>query len=411
MRINISSLLRLLSIVVVSAATTACVQQQVISANTQPVAVATEEIPEDELLDIGVHLFDPGYPESEEKQRDEHAYPEVRKAEARYMAYHMKSTLEHTGNWGAVRVTPTDTLAVDVQLQGTIIHSDGELLEVEVTVFDSTGRKWFTNRYKDTASKYAYSKYVPTEGDPFQDMYNSVANDMLAYRQKMASEDVLAIRRVSELKFAADLSPYAFSEYLSRDRRGLYVVNRLPADGDPMMDRMQKVRQREYLLIDTMDEYYANFYRGIEDSYNNWRTYTYDEAIAQRELERSARNRMIAGAAMVIAGVLADQKAESRAARTVGTGAAIGGVALFKSGWDRKKEAQIHIEAINELSESMQAEVAPMVVEVEGQVVELNGSAEQQFDEWRRLLQEIYSAETGLVVESQGGENAEPANN
>ena len=411
MRVKISLICRLLCVVAVSAAAAGCVQQQVISANTRPVSVATEEIPEDELLDIGVHLFDPGYPESEEKQRDESAYPEVRKAEARYMAYHMKSTLEQTGNWGAVRVTPTDTLAVDVQVQGTIIHSDGELLEVEVTVTDSTGRKWFTKRYKDTASKYAYKKYVPTEGDPFQDMYNSVANDMLAHRQKMVSEDVLAIRRVSELKFASDLSPYAFSEYLSQDRRGLYVVNRLPADGDPMMDRMQKVRQREYLLIDTMDEYYANFYRGIEESYDNWRTYTYEEAIAQRELERSARNRMIAGAAMVIAGVIADQKAESRAARTVGTGAAIGGVALFKSGWDRKKEAQIHVAAISELSESMQAEVAPMVVEVEGQVVELSGSAEQQFDEWRRLLQEIYSAETGLVVESQGGENAEPANN
>ncbi len=36
-----------------------------------------------------------------------------------------------------------------------------------------------------------------------------------------------------------------------------------------------------------------------------------------------------------------------------------------------------------------------MNVDLEGKVVELRGSGEQQFLEWRRLLKELYQNETG----------------
>ena len=38
---------------------------------------------------------------------DSGVYPEVRQAEARYMPYHLKTTLQGTGFWGAVRVIPS----------------------------------------------------------------------------------------------------------------------------------------------------------------------------------------------------------------------------------------------------------------------------------------------------------------
>jgi hypothetical protein len=39
-----------------------------------------------------------------------------------------------------------------------------------------------------------------------------------------------------------------------------------------------------------------------------------------------------------------------------------------------------------------------MVVEVEGRTVQLRGTAEEQYQEWRRLLKELYETETGLPV-------------
>ena len=57
------------------------------------------------------------------------------------------------------------------------------------------------------------------------------------------------------------------------------------------------------------------------------------------------------------------------------------------------------VEALKELAAPFDAEVAPMLVEVEGQTLRLEGSAETQYAEWRRLLNKIFAAETGLSVD------------
>ena len=44
---------------------------------------------------------------------------------------------------------------------------------------------------------------------------------------------------------------------------------------------------------------------------------------------------------------------------------------------------------------SFNAEAEPLVVEIEGQTRRLTGTAEERYQEWRRLLREIYSTETG----------------
>lgn len=50
---------------------------------------ATEEVPAERLLDVGIHVFDPGIPkeveENPELADETRIYPEIRRAEARYM--------------------------------------------------------------------------------------------------------------------------------------------------------------------------------------------------------------------------------------------------------------------------------------------------------------------------------------
>ena len=72
----------------------------------------------------------------------------------------------------------------------------------------------------------------------------------------------------------------------------------------------------------------------------------------------------------------------------------------------RNRDAGLHLDAIAELSESFGNEAAPMVVNVEGQERRLTGTAEAQYESWRRLLREIYEAETGF---SQSVEVGAPA--
>ena len=111
---------------------------------------------------------------------------------------------------------------------------------------------------------------------------------------------------------------------------------------------------------------------------------------------------MLAGAAMVVGGVLVDKNANSTATRVVGTGAAIAGVGAFRSGLLRRRDAKIHEDTLKELNLSLESEVAPLVVEVDGRTTELKGSAEAQYAEWRRLLEEIHASETGLDEEPSG---------
>jgi len=73
----------------------------------------------------------------------------------------------------------------------------------------------------------------------------------------------------------------------------------------------------------------------------------------------------------------------------------IGGMYAFKSGLDKRAELKIHAESLKQLGDSFQAEVQPMVVDVEGRTLQLKGSAEEQYAEWRALLRELYEDETG----------------
>jgi hypothetical protein len=58
-------------------------------------------------------------------------------------------------------------------------------------------------------------------------------------------------------------------------------------------------------------------------------------------------------------------------------------------------DAKTHAQASMELSDFFQNEVAPQVVDVEGRTLKLTGTAEEQYREWRKLLNEMYLEENG----------------
>ncbi len=386
----------------------ACASHQIIKANATPSIKAQQEIPESQLLDVGVSIFNPGIPEDPKDQEKENIFPEVRKAEARYIPYVLRTTLEGTGHWGAVRVMPSGTYTTDLLVEGKIVTSNGEQMVVDIVVKDATGRVWLEKQYSDTASKYAYREQKLGDEDPFQDIYNNIANDMLAVKNRLRSEDFRTIRNVSELKFAADLSPQAFGDHLQQNERGDYQINRLPAQDDPMLARVRSIRDRDNMLIDTLDEHYASLHRGMTQPYQDWRKNSFEEVQALREVQSSARNRMLLGAAAVIAGIFGATTSNSSVGSTAGTVAVLGGVGIFQSGLQKRAESKIHAEALQELGNSFEAEVAPLVVDVEGKTITLTGSAEDQYKEWRHLLQEIYATETAFpLADEVSNENLE----
>ncbi len=376
---------------------------------------AMQEVPEAQLLDVGLRLFDTGLSKEEldnpEVAEKKGVYPDIRKAESRYLPTVLRETLEATGQWGAVRVIPPAVIVMDVMVEGRIVESTGFHLAFDAKVTDSTGRLWFSKRYEQDADTSSYREDAPKGSngrvrDPFQNLYVKLADDLLAYRRQLDVTALTNVQRVTELRFARSIAPKAFSGYLAQEAKtGTWIVTRLPAEDDPLLQRVRTIEQRDDAVIDTVSDYYDGFTERLHDPYSNWRRYTHDEIETRDKLKRQASARKILGVAAVLGGILVPDNCDTqtcdRAVSVARAGAIYGGVQAVMSGIAKGQEAKMNDATLKELSNSFQSEAAPQVVEVEGRALKLTGTAEQQYAEWRALLDELFEADNaGLAPQA-----------
>lgn len=378
----------------------ACAVNEVITAEETKLVVAETPPEEGQLLDIGIIQFADGIPKDNDPA-DSGVYEEIRSAESRYLAYHLKTTLQGTGHWGAVRVIPSRDAFTDVIINAGIEESDGEFITLNVSVSDARGKSWYRKSYSTQTGVSSYSINRDRRQDPYQKVFNDIANDLRAYVAAMPPQSIAEIRQVSELQFFADMSPQAYGEHLARDEDGIFRAVRLPAENDPAVDRLRQIRERDRLVVDTLNEHYANFYYGIAIPYSAWRKTAREESINYRQVKHSAALQTLMGAVVLAGSLAADTNHGGRQSQRVNRSLqAIGiqqGFETMMRGFTRRSEASMHLESIKELSESFGAEAAPMVVSVEGQSRRLTGTAAAQYESWRRLLKEIYETETGFT--------------
>jgi hypothetical protein len=372
-----------------------CASQSSSGQSTQAIQAA-QEIPQEELLDVGITIFDPGLPPEGQPVPDD-VFPELRKAESRFQAIRLMETMQSTGQWGAVRVLPAGHGTTDLRVSGTILLSTGLKLALDIEAVDARGKVWLERRYRAQADETVYLGSESSRRDPFQSVYNEISNDLLQARSKLRAGEPHEIRQVSRLRFAANLAPEPFEDYLTADKKGRTKVKRLPARGDPMMARIDTIRASENLFIDTLDQNFAAFFAKMEAPYASWRKYTYEEEKAYKALKRKALTQQILGGLAILGAALADPG--SPVASVARDAAMIGGMAAIHAGIATSKEAKIHAEAIRELAASVETELEPIVIEVRGQTLRLSGSAATQYQEWQRLMRDIWATETGLPVD------------
>jgi len=365
--------------------------------NSVAIDKAQSEKPENQLLNVSIAVFDPGTLPENEKQANGLSM-DIRKAEARYMPEQLRSTMEKTGHWGAVRVVPDGITSGELLVSGTIIQSNGLQLDLQIAARDARGNKWLTKEYRAGVDASYYQSSQLSE-EVFQPLYNTIANDLASFLKELTAEEITGIRRVAELRFASDLAPEAFTGYLELDEKGDYAINRLPSYDDPMYGRVLAIQQRDLLMIDTLNGHFDNFTREMQQPYTEWRKARSDEMEKQKALEKAALNRTLLGVASIVGAIFIGVAAPEYNAGldTLSDVMVMGGAAAIKSGMDKRSEATIHRESIEELGVSFSSEALPLVVDVEGKTIELTGSAEAQYQQWRLLMAQIYASETGLT--------------
>ena len=325
-------------------------------------------VSEKDMLDVGLVIFDAGIPIDEASHSMLGIFPEIRKAEAKFMPVLLRQVLLQSNAWGVVRVLPDEQNSTELMVTGKIRESNGTSLVLEVEACDATGRQWLDKTYSDTTTD---RDYPGTEGsDPFIDMYRKIANDLLAFRQGLNARELGVIREVALLRYAASLSEDAFGSYLQRSPEGIYSVVRLPAENDPMLVRVERIRDQEHLFIDTVDEQYVTLYEDMAATYNLWRQYGREQALYQQDYEERAQTK-------------------ERIGRR-------GTFVAMEQTYNTYKQIKIQEQDLDEMATGFNNEVAPTVMEASGRVFRLSGGLDAQYNEWRTILREIFALETGL---------------
>jgi hypothetical protein len=309
-------------------------------------------------LNVSIAVFDPGVPTDLSVHRDLQVFPRIRRIEALFLPFVLRETLAGTNEWGAVRVVPEPDIAAELLVSGTIVTSDGESLELQLRAVDASGRVWLDK------------KFAGSELSGYQKLYDEIAEDLLIARTDLDKTVLEDIVEISLLRYANQLAPSAFGDYLISAPDGTFKLNRLPAEDDPMLERIKRIRGVEYVMTDAIDEKFKELHAEIVSTYDLWRKYR--RAYAQYALEESLRL----------------QNATTDAPR--------GSFEAMLNRYENYKWDRIREQEQEKWAQGFNNEVGPTVMQMESRVAELDGWVEQNYDEWSRLLEEIFSLETGL---------------
>lgn len=355
--------------------------------------------PDRQKLDVIIPVFDPGLPEDETQYDEAGVWPELRRAEANRFAVKMKEALEATGAFGAVRVTPDRTATGDLYVIGRIVESNGEDVEIAIEVFDISGKNWMDDTFEHEVAP-EFHKNIRNKGkDPYDPVFAEAAKDIVEELNDHDTAELGTIRQLADLRFGASFSEDAFIKHMRTEDGRVELVS-MPADNDPMLRRTRAIRVRDQLFVDGLQAHYQSFSQEMDDSYSMWQEQSLLEVVAEREAQRKAAGEAVIGILLIGAAVLAaaaGARSDSPTGSSAGTAGAVvagvGAAAMLSKSFQTSDEAKIHRDALNELGQSVDVEMAPQVVQFEEKTVKLTGDAKEQFGQWREFLKQVYAVE------------------
>ena len=355
-----------------------------------PAAGSARAIPEDLLLDVGIAVFDA--PDRGQGDGSVFQNDEVLRAERNYVPYVIGKHLQATETWGAVRVIPRPSAAIDVTVTGTIVRSDGEALVFRAKATDARGVVWFDNEYRAIAQAGAYADQGDA-ADPFAQSYAALATDMAAALRALDLDDLARIRAVAEVAFARSLVPEAFASHVTPNPDGGHELRRLPAADDPMLARVREVRHREQVFIDQVNDYYDEFTANIREPYDEWRRKAFRGRREQRELKLKADAQVLLGSARIIAGLARmDHDLPGR----LGFDWVTRGMGLIRGAETSEELMRDNAASMRDAGSSTQANLLPHTTALENRTARLQTDVDSRYDGLRLILGRLYREEIGL---------------
>lgn len=307
-------------------------------------------------LNISVTAFNDGVPEDFSQHRDLQVFPKIREIESMFLPFVLRQSLVDSGEWGAVRVVPENDDEAEILVTGTITHSDGETLGIELRAVDSRGQEWVNASYSTSSS--------------YEDLFAGFVNDLQAVKDGLDQQTLRGIAGLSMMRYAAALAPDAFGNHFEVLPDGTYKLLRLPADGDPMLARIQRIRSVEYVMTDAIDQKFRELYEEVDSVYEIWREYR--RWYTKFKLEEAQRNEF--------AQIDADPRSYE----------------ALRNLYDNYRMDRLAAQEQDKWAVGFNNEMEPVIKEMEVRIAEMNGWVEDGYLEWTRILGELFEIESGL---------------
>ncbi|RUO29501.1 hypothetical protein [Aliidiomarina sanyensis] len=362
----------------------------------------TYDYPGEVYLNVAIPVFDPGLPLDRQgnldygKVQELDIWPQVRRLEANRFAVDTKTALEETRAFNTIFVTPGADAAADVYVLGTINHSDTETLNLSIRVVDATNEVWGERTFEYRVHEGFYRDAFNQNKDPYEPMFKSIAGYVYDLLMRKSDEDRRHVQRVASLRYAAMYSPESMASYLEErsTRNGVrYRINGMPAEEDPMWQRIQLIQAEDQAFLDGLQANYAAFHGESDASYKDYQRETLPIAaeIRREKARRSAQQFNVLLAAVGTA--LLVRNSDSTAGEI---GAyVLGATALYNLGEaiETNRNLRFQRQQLSEMGNSLDIKVTPQVVEFNNQRIELQGTALEQYTQLRAQLQAIYRLE------------------
>ncbi|MEJ2128804.1 MAG: hypothetical protein P8X81_08140 [Woeseiaceae bacterium] len=221
---------------------------------------------------------------------------------------------------------------------------------------DSRGHVWVDNSYSTDES--------------YENLFAGFIADMHAALDGFDRPTLRGIAGLSAMRYAAALSPDAFGDYFEALPDGTYKLLRLPADGDPMMARIERIRSVEYVMTDAIDQEYRELYEEVDRVYEIWRKYR--RWYTEFTTEEARRNE------------LSEPNFDS------------GSYESIRHLYDNYRMDRLAAQEQDKWIVGFNNEMAPFIADMEQRIAEMNGWVEDGYDQWARILGELFEIESGL---------------
>ena len=367
-------------------------------------------------LRLAIPVLDPGLPENEAVWEDRGIWPELRRAEGVRCAQQLAETIRALGHFESVIVAPDSAVSADLYLLGEIAASNGEDLKIRYRLLDATGKTWIQRKTaRHRVPPGWHENYASTQVDPFASLYRAIAADVEKSLIAQARRHAATVKRnaqriargkspkMSELEKVALTRDLVLASYFAPDRYGDALsesggrmkVRYVPYTEDADWTRMASVQARDAAFSERLSNEYAAFAEQMQGSYALWQQDSFPYAREQRILKQRATAQGVLGALAAVATVAAAADSDIGTLPTVAAGVA--STALIVSSFRTNNRRKEQVRQLNELGRSLQAELAPSIVQMRGKTVTLRGTAREQFEQWRSLLRALYANGTDDV--------------